>query len=52
MVIVFVLIKNIGIVILVKCYSGRYNFILNCFIIYGEVNDLKVKDNVIEKVEK
>lgn len=45
-------IKNIGIVTVVRCHSGKYNSTPNCFTIYGDVSDLKVKDNVSEKDEK
>ena len=45
-------IKNIGIVTLVRCRSGKYNSTPNCFTIYGEVSDLKVKENSSEKAEK
>ena len=45
-------IGNFGMVTLVRRHNGRYNSTPNCFMIYGEVSDLKVKDNVSEKAEK
>ena len=45
-------IKNIGIVTLVRCHSGKYNSTPNCFTLYGEVSDVKVNVNASEKAEK
>ena len=45
-------IKNIGIVTVVRHHIGKYSSTPNCFTIYGDVSDLKVKDNIGEKAEK